>query len=141
MNARGAAAKAVITFEDFEPGTVLGESAEVFESALAQGWRDIFGDRPEDGAAGAAEGAGIAVVMMMRAYLAVVAPRPPGNIHAGQQFTLAAAPRIGEQLRTVVSCVGKELKRGRRHVVLRAEGTGDGGRPVYTGCMTLIWAA
>lgn len=133
--------KPVVTYDDFVPGAILGETTEVFDPALAEGWRRIFGARPEDGAGGTAEAAGIAVVMMMRAYLAVVAPRPPGNIHARQAFGLSSPPRVGERIRTVVTCVDKRINRDRRQVDLRTEGTGEGGRRVYEGRMTLIWAA
>ena len=132
---------AVITFEDFKPGAVMGESVEVFDEKLAQRWQKIFGDQPADGANGAAEGASLAVVMMMRAYLNVVAPRPPGNVHARQRFSLESMPRQGEAIRTVIACMEKELKRERRYVELQAWGTGDEGRSIFTGRMTLIWAA
>jgi hypothetical protein len=132
---------AVITFEDFKPGAVMGEGVEVFDEKLAQRWQKIFGDQPADGANGAAEGASLAVVMMMRAYLNVVAPRPPGNVHARQRFSLESMPRQGEAIRTVIACMEKELKRERRYVELQAWGTGDEGRSIFTGRMTLIWAA
>lgn len=132
---------AVITFEDFEPGTVIGEIVETFDADLSEGWRRIFGSDPAAGAGTSAEQAGIGVVMMMRAYLRVVSPRPPGNVHARQQFRLQGAPQPGEPLRTAVRCVHKEMKRGRRYVELEVAGTGHGERPVYTGRMTLIWAA
>lgn len=131
----------LITFEDFNPGAVMGESVEVFDEKLAQGWQKIFGDQPADGANGAAEGASLAVVMMMRAYLNVVAPRPPGNVHARQRFSLESPPRQGEVIRTVIACVEKAFKRERRYVELQARGTGEEGRPIFTGRMTLIWAA
>jgi hypothetical protein len=131
----------VITFEDFNPGAVMGESVEVFDEKLAQGWQKIFGDQPADGANGAAEGASLAVVMMMRAYLNVVAPRPPGNVHARQRFSLESPPRQGEAIRTVIACVEKAFKRERRYVELQARGTGEEGRPIFIGRMTLIWAA
>ena len=103
--------------------------------------KKIFGDQPADGANGATEGASLAVVMMMRTYLNVVAPRPPGNVHARQRFSLESTPRQGEAIRTVIACVERELKRERRYVELQAWGTGEGGRSIYTGRMTLIWAA
>lgn len=130
-----------ITFDDFHPGATMGEHVETYGSELASRWRHIFGEQPADGADGAAEAASIAVVMMMRAYLGVVAPRPPGNVHAGQRFSLQAVPRAGEAIRTVVSCVSKELRRDRRYVELRTQGSGDGGRTIYDGRLTLIWAA
>ena len=136
---------AAIRFDDFRPGTVMGEKTEVMDAALVQGWQRIFGAGAADGAspgpADGAQAASLAVVLMMRAYLGVVTPRPPGNVHARQQFTLAALPRVGEPVRSVVSCVAKELRRERRYVDLLVQGSGDGGRPLYSGRLSLIWAA
>ena len=129
---------APIVWDDFEPGASLGEITQSFEPSLSKAWRDIFGTAD---AGGPAEGAGIAVAMMMRGYLGVVTPRPPGNVHARQRFTLHAQPRQGEAIRTVVTCRSKELKRERRYVELDVAGTGEGGRPIYAGTLTLIWAA
>lgn len=133
-NGGSGSASDVITFDRFAPGAVMGEAVEVFDAALGARWRRLFGES-------AAEGAGVAVVMMMRAYLGIVAPRPPGNVHARQQLLLAALPRAGEAIRTVVTCESTELRRERRFVTLRATGTGEGGRAVYDGRLTLIWAA
>lgn len=131
----------VITFDTFEPGTVMGESVVRYDEASAGRWQAIFGGTTDAGAGGAAEAAGMAVAMMMRGYLNVVTPRPPGNVHARQQFSLHNLPHAGEAICTTVSCVHKELRRERRYVELEAIGTGTGGRPIYTGRMTLIWAA
>ena len=130
-----------ILFDDFVPGAVLGEIELPFEHALAQGWQGIFGSTPEAGAGGPAEGASMAVVMMMRAYLGVVTPRPPGNMHARQRLHLSGTPRVGERIRTVMSCEAKEIRRERRYVDLLAVGTGEGERPLFEGRLTLIWAA
>lgn len=135
------AGQAPILFDDFVPGSSLGEIELPFEPALAQSWQAIFGSQPEDGAGGGAEGASMAVVMMMRAFLNVVAPRPPGNVHARQQLHLSGTPRTAEVIRTEMRCIGKEIKRERRYVELQALGTGEGGRPLFDGRMSLIWAA
>ena len=127
-----------ILWNDFRPGASLGEITQPFDDSLSSAWRGIFGSAD---AGTPAEGAGIAVAMMMRGYLNVVTPRPPGNVHARQRFTLEAAPRPGEAIRTVVTCLSKELKRERRYVDLDVRGTGEGGRSIYTGILTLIWAA
>ena len=124
-----------ITFDAFQPGKVLGENVEIYSAELAKRWQRIFG------AHSAAEGAGLAVVMMMRAYINVVTPRPPGNIHAQQSFSLNGTPKRGESIRTVVTCTGKEMKRERRYVQLQTVGTGDESRPLFNGIMTMIWTA
>jgi hypothetical protein len=129
-----------ILFADFQPGAALGTHTESYTPELARAWQRIFVS-PDESGGGAAEGASMAVVLAMRAFLTVVAPRPPGNVHARQQFTLARLPRAGEQVRTVIACAGKEIKRGRFYVDLQVQGTGDGGRDLFGGRMSLIWAA
>lgn len=131
----------VITFDDFQPGAVMGESVQTLTPALAEGWQRIFGADPAGGAGGAAEAASLLVVSMMRAYLAVVTPRPPGNVHARQRLQLQALPAPGEAVRHVVRCLGKELRRERRYVDLEVVGTGADGRALYSGTLSLIWAA
>jgi len=79
--------------------------------------------------------------MMMRGYLGVVTPRPPGNVQARQRFTLDAPPQPGEVIHTVVTCLSKEIKRERRYLDLEVRGTGTGGRSIYRGILSLIWAA
>lgn len=128
----------VILWEDFQPGQDLGAITQTFDATLSQAWQGIFGSA---GAGTAAEGASIAVAMMMRGYLGVVTPRPPGNVHARQRFTLHASPVQGEAIRTRVTCLGKEMKRERRYVELDVRGTGRDGRAIYDGILTLIWAA
>lgn len=128
----------VILWQDFQPGTKLGEVTQVFDASLARAWQDIFG---REDAGTPAEGASIAVAMMMRGYLGAVQPRPPGNVHARQRFTLQALPEQGEAIHTEVTCLGKEMKRERRYVDLAVRGTGRAGRPIYQGVLILIWAA
>jgi hypothetical protein len=129
---------AVILWDDFQPGATLGEITQVYDASLSSAWQGIFG---KEGAGKPAEGAGIAVAMMMRGYLGVVTPRPPGNVHTRQRFTLEAMPSHGDPIRTVVTCLGKERKRDRRYVEFDVRGTGIGGRAIYNAVLTLIWAA
>jgi len=127
-----------ITFDDFQPGAVIGEAEQTYDAALSERWQRIFGNDPADGPA---ENASLATVMMMRAYLAVVTPRPPGNVHARQRLSLKSLPRPGETIRNVVSCLTKEMRRGRRYVDLAVTGQGSDGHVIYDATLTLIWAA
>ena len=128
--------KHAITYTDFQPGDVLGEAVAhyprrcLFLECKPAGGSDTEG----------AERASLAIILMMRAYCSVVTPRPPGNVHARQRFHLHGVPLPGESIRTVVSCSGKEIKRERRYVELRTEGSGNDGRPLFTGDMTIVWA-
>lgn len=130
-----------ILFEDFQRGVLMGEQVEVYDAQQAERWQAIFGNQPEDGAHGAAEGASMAVVNMMRAFLQVVAPRPPGNVHAKQQLRMHAIPQLGEAIRVSMVCAAKEMRRERRYVELKVQGTGRGERTLFDGLITLIWAA
>lgn len=130
-----------ILFEDFQPGALLGERVEVYDVQQARRWQAIFGKQPEDGAGGAAESVSMAVVNMMRAYLHVVTPRPPGNVHARQQLSMRNLPQCGEAIRVTVHCAHKEMRRERRYVDLKVHGTGQGGRTLFDGVISLIWAA
>lgn len=132
-----------ITYADFQVGALLGEHAEAYTPQLAQAWRRMFGQTSsaDNPATDAAEAASIAVVLSMRAYLHVVSPRPPGNVHAREQFTLIAPPRAGEWVRSVVTCLDKSIQRERRCVDLEVQGSGDADRPLFSARMRLLWAA
>lgn len=127
--------KSPLLFDDFVPGTELGIHVAAYDEAMAASWRAIFGASQPEGA----EGAGIALALMMRSYLGVT-PRPPGNVHARQGLRLVALPRPGEQVRSVVACVGKEIKRERRYVEFSVRAAGAQGRPLFDGNLTLVWA-
>jgi len=132
---------APILFDDFQPGVLMGERVEVYDARQAQRWQAIFGDQPEDGADGAAQNVSMAVVNMMRAYLHVVIPRPPGNVHARQQLRVRNVPQCGEAIRVTVFCAHKEIRRERRYVDLKVHGTGGDGRALFDGVISLIWVA
>ena len=129
-----------ILFDDFQPGAVMGQHVDVLDDSLHQAWRDIFGlppgAQPHPGALPS-----LALAWAMRAYLSVVTPRPPGNVHARQQFQMHALPEVGETIATTVTCVRKEIRRERRYVDIQVAATGRAQRPLFSGEMSLIWAA
>lgn len=127
-----------ILFDDFVPGQMIGESAEQVTPDQLQEWSALY---PWDAAGGDLVPSGFATILMMRAYLNVVTPRPPGNLHVQQQMRLYDAIRSGESVTTRIGCYGKELKGVRRKVELLAEGRGNDDRSLYDGIITLFWAA
>ncbi|WP_207540195.1 hypothetical protein [Sabulicella rubraurantiaca] len=126
----------MITFDSFTPGEVMGGSEEVLDAAKLQAWSALF---PEDELDGVMPH-GMVAAIAMRAYAAVVQPRPPGNIHAAQCFDLFRLPRVGERLVTTITCLAKEIRKDRRRVTLVMDTAGDGG-PAFRARMTLLWAA
>lgn len=132
--------KPILLFDHFQANTLMGQHVEVFEASLAHAWRTVFG-LPESAQPYPGELSSLALAMAMRAYLAVVSPRPPGNVHARQQFQMHTLPEIGETITTQVVCVRKEIRRERRYVDLQVDACGRAARPLFTGEMRLIWAA
>lgn len=128
----------ILTYDWFEPGALLGEWENTLDTELLAHWQSIFGqsaaDRP-------AQAAGVTVVCMMRAYLSVVCPRPPGNIHTRQKFSLINMPVKGETILSRIWCEDKEKRKGRNYLYLETRGFGQEERPLYEGQMSLIWAA
>ncbi|MFQ6721398.1 hypothetical protein OMF40_14025, partial [Bordetella pertussis] len=86
-------------------------------------------------------GLGMCIRDRIRAYLNVVTPRPPGNIHAQQILSIDGLPGVGETVRSRIRCLGKEIRRERRYLQLEVSGVGERERNLYTGRMNLIWAA
>lgn len=128
-------------FDDFAPGLELGTWIERVEPAMLQQLRAVYGSKIDDAPLTIPESAALTMVMMMRAYLSVVAPRPDGNIHARQRFRLEAVTSLGEEVQTRITCFNKEIKRERRYLDIGVVGTGSGSRPLFKGTISLIWAA
>jgi len=128
----------MITFDDLQPGAALGQASFVFTQDLLDQWCALY---PDDRAAGPHMPAAMVVMVMMRAYTEVMHDRPPGNIHAGQKFRIARLPALHEQVKTRLTCMGKELKRERRWVTFSMDTVDAADTLLFRGEMTTIWAA
>lgn len=127
-----------VLFADFVPGARMGEKTETITEAQLGEWAALYPwDAPKDRMVPI----GLATVLMMRAYLEVVSPRPPGNLHVRQQMRLHAPMHAGDAVTTTIVCRSKELKGERRKLELLATGHGSEGAHVYDGVITLYWAA
>lgn len=128
----------MLTFADFEPGATLGERTVTFDDTLLRPWLTLF---PDDAEHAPLMPPGMAMVMIMRAYLAVVTPRPPGNIHASQWIRGHARPRLGDEITTEVACTEKTHRNERRWLTLSTRSRDGAGALLFEGRKTLIWAA
>jgi hypothetical protein len=126
----------MLTYDSFTPGQLMGAREMVLDAAALAAWQALF---PED-AAGGAMPHGMVAAICMRAYAEILQPRPPGNLHAAQHFTLLRLPRQGERLTTTITCLEKTQRKGRPWVTLGMATTGPEG-PAFNGRMTVIWAA
>jgi acyl dehydratase len=128
----------MITFADLQPGAALGEcSFTVGEETVAQ-WTALF---PGDRASLPLMPPAMIVMVVMRAYMALIKDRPPGNIHAGQKFSISRLPVLNETVTTKLSCMRKELKKDRRWVTFATDTTDAAGELLFRGEITTIWAA
>ena len=126
------------TFDDFRPGETLGErNFALTEEAVAM-WAELF---PRHRKGLPAMPPAMVAMIVMRAFVDVLADRPRGNVHAAQKFWIARLPRLGDRLTTRLACTGKELKSGRRWVTFGSETIDAAGSLMFRGQMTTIWAA
>jgi hypothetical protein len=128
----------MLLFETFEPGREIGKSVQVLDEEVVEAWCEIF---PAEREVLPTMPPGLVPAIAMRGFLEAVQPRPKGNIHGTQEFTIEALPRIGETLTTTVSCHDKQTRKGRNWVHFRAETRDDNGDLLFSGTMGIIWAA
>jgi hypothetical protein len=128
----------MITFEDFTPGSLLGERGFLLDREAVAQWTALF---PDDGESLPVMPAAMIAMVVMRAFVDILDERPRGNIHAAQTFWVRRLPCLGERLTTRLSCLGKEFKGNRRWVTLGSETNDAAGALLFRGRMTTIWAA
>lgn len=132
---RSAAHEEAWTYDSLQPGHEFGETRFSIDADRVAGWAQIYG-----GAEGDRVPPGLLVVEMMRAYLDLVQPRPPGNIHAGQRLhCLDLDVPADAAITASVRCLEKTRRKGRGwvtfDVVLRSQE-----RDVLQGEIVTIWA-
>jgi len=125
-------------FADFSAGQVLGTSTDAVTAQQLAEWAELY---PWDQPAPGMVPTGLATILLMRSYHKAIPHRPPGNIHSRQQMEVHSPIRVGEQVASTVTCRSAELKRERRKLELDVTGKGQGERIVFSGLITLYWAA
>jgi len=126
-----------ILYKDFVIGQEMGDCTLTYDETFVQGWQQIFGQT----ALIRTQAASVSLILMMRAFLTIVSPRPPGNIHARQTLSFSSLPVLGDQLTVSAACLSKTMRKERRYVELGVKALNQRGQPVFAGVLTLIWAA
>ena len=125
-------------FADFVAGAELAQVSDSITAEQLAEWSQLYPwDKPADGHVPT----GLATVLLMRSYHKAIPHRPPGNIHAGQRMQVHSPIRTGEGVTTTVTCLSTERKGERRKLELSVQGRSEDGRSVYSGLITLFWAA
>lgn len=128
----------MMTFDTFAPGHCFGSVPVTLDHRLWSNWTRLY---PDDASCAPEMPEGMTAVLVMKAYMELVAPRPPGNVHASQSFEVTRLPTIGQTVTTSVTCTGKELRSGRRWIDLATDSHGADGEHLFKGRMRMIWAA
>jgi hypothetical protein len=127
----------MMTFDDFEPGLPLGACSFAFTKEALAEWSALF---PDDRQSSPAMPPAMIAMVVMRAFTMVLHDRPRGNIHASQKFWISRLPTLNDRLTTRLSCIGKELKNGRRWLTFGTDTIDPAGELLFRGQMTTIWA-
>jgi hypothetical protein len=129
---------AVWTFGRLAAGHAFGSCPQSVTAEDLRQWHAIYGE-----ALGASTvPGGMISILMMQAYMQLVTPRPPGNIHVAQSYRVSRRPLLGEAFRTSVVCKDKFVRKDRHVVILGQESTaGNPAVVLFSGEMTIFWAA
>ena len=125
----------MLTFDRLPVDQLLGTRRYAVDGELLAAWEGFLPPETAD----APLPPGLAVALSMRAYIEVTAPRPPGNVHAGQTYRLGRPLRRGDEADVAVRCLGKEERKGRLWARFGTD-LRAGGDAVLLGEMTMIWA-
>jgi hypothetical protein len=124
-------------FDTLQPGATLGDAGFEFTEAALSEWTALF---PADSACRPVMPPAMIAMVVMRAYMALMHDRPPGNVHAGQKFEIARLPSLNETMTTGLRCLSKDLRNGRRWVTFGTLTRDRAGLPLFSGEMTMLWA-
>ncbi len=124
-------------FDRFRSGQTLGRHREALDATSLAEWfalcpadRDLLPWMPP----------GLAIAVVMRAYMRVLPHRPPGNVHAGQDLDIVRLPGVDAMLTTILTCADKRVSNDRRRVIFATETTGDDGYVFFRSRISMIWA-
>lgn len=126
------------TFDRFSAGMSFGSVRWSPDRAAFLKWNALFRSCPADQAT---LPPGMIAMVSLRAYMNLLASRPPGNIHALQQTRVQHLPPIGATLDTELRCVSCEIRKARRWVRFQTLTALEDGTPCFNGEMTMLWAA
>jgi|TARA_R110002072_G_scaffold128847_5_gene266939 hypothetical protein len=124
------------TFDTLQPGQVIGENIQHFNDEVMAQFLDLF---PDDRDQLPDLPPGMISAITMRAFLATVEPRPKGNIHGTQEFTVHKLPKLGDKIITTTICQEKEMRKNNRWIHFETRSCDQNGTLLFTGLMGVIW--
>jgi hypothetical protein len=128
------------TYADFQPGHNFGKMSIVLDVDRLAQWDAIYGGGGDSNDPARLVPQGLLVTCMMEAYLGLIQPRPPGNIHAGQSIVFGTSHVwLGDTVTITASCMDKTLRKGRGWVIFEVT-VARGDQTLLRGEIRSIWA-
>ena len=126
----------LVTYERLTPGESIGSLSLDITTRDIDDYRAI---------AGAADlelplSPGLAIALMMRAYMRLMPTRPPGTIHASQKIRLGVPLAAGDRVTVALRCLEKERRKERGWVRFETEIRNQTGALVLAGEQWMVWA-
>lgn len=126
----------LLTFDSFTIGAPIGSERLVLSQDWVDAWYRIY--RPGQPADRIT--AGLLMAVMMRGYMKIVAPRPPGNIQSRHCITFQNDVAIGATVQITLACTAKTLRKDRRWITFGGSMTADDAAVLGVE-MDFLWAA
>ena len=137
LKSSGTGDKGHWTYDRFIEGSAIGSTLKQLDSNTIDRWNVIY----DSGRFLDHMPRGLAQVIIMSAYTEVVQPRPPGNLHLGQNVEVYGIPKVGDQMSCKVFCIGKQKKKGKCLVTFQVDvGLVSTSVTLFKGQLTVLWA-
>jgi acyl dehydratase len=125
----------LVTYERLVPGATIGSLSLDIMAADIEDYRSIT----EEAGPGLPLSPGLAVALMMRAYMRLMPKRPPGSIHASQKLRLGVPLTAGDRVTVELRCAGKERRKARGWVRFETEIRNQTSALVLAGEHWVVW--
>lgn len=125
-------------FDTFQIGDEIGTYGSVVRPEDVDAWVRLYG-----GEVPSSQGVpwGLVSALCMKAYLSVVTPRPPGNIHAKQSYKVFERPKVLQDITASIKCLNKEKKNDRLMVSFSTTLSSTCGKQsIMIATSTMLWA-
>ncbi|MGH6883699.1 MaoC family dehydratase [Hypericibacter sp.] len=107
----------LVTYERLMPGAKIGSLSLDIAAADIDDYRRITAGTDLE----LPLSPGLAVALMMRAYMRLMPERPPGSIHASQKLRLGVPLAAGDRVTVALRCAEKERRKERGWVRFETE--------------------
>jgi acyl dehydratase len=125
----------LVTYERLVPGSTIGSLSLDIAAADIGDYRSIT----QEAGPGLPLSPGLAVALMMRAYMRLMPDRPPGSIHASQKLRLGVPLAAGDRVTVELRCAEKERRKARGWVRFETEIRNQTRTLVLAGEHWVVW--